>query len=82
MGYHSKNKIFPNGKYGEFSKIQEEFMELEDAYKQSDKILQLCELSDLFGAMEGYVQNEFGMSMDDLKNFSNKTKSTFQEKIR
>jgi NTP pyrophosphatase (non-canonical NTP hydrolase) len=80
MGYHI-NKI-KKGVLGEFSKIQEEFEELSDAVQQEDKILQLCELSDLIGAIECFVESKLFMSLDDLIRFSNKTKSAFKENKR
>lgn len=76
MGYHTKK--IPKGKIGEFSKIEEEFLELKDAYKQKDLILALCELTDLYGAIECYVEKR-GFTMKDLKKFSDKTKSSFIE---
>ena len=77
MGYHSIN--VPKGTYGEFDKIQEEFIELKDACDAEDKILMICECSDLYGALEGFVEKHFGLTMEDLKKFSNKTKSAFKE---
>lgn len=76
MGYHTKE--IPKGEIGEFSKIEEEFLELKDAYEQGDKILALCELTDLYGAIECYVEKR-GFHMGDLKKFSDKTKSSFKE---
>lgn len=76
MGYHTKK--IPKGKIGEFSKIKEEFLELKDAYKQKDLILVICELTDLYGAIECYVEAR-GFTMKDLKKFSDKTKSSFKE---
>lgn len=76
MGYH-KTEI-KKGKYGEFSKIKEEYQEFKDAYEQGDKILQLCELSDLIGAIEGYVL-KWNMSLKDVVDFSDKTQSAFKE---
>lgn len=76
MGYH-KQKI-NKGVLGHFSKIKEEFDELEDAYNQKDKILEICELTDLIGAIESYA-NSFGLTIEDLIKFSNKTKSAFKE---
>ena len=80
MSYH-KNEI-PKGVVGQFSKIQEEYLELEDAYQQGDKILQLCELSDLIGAIDLYTKTEFNMSLSDLISFSNKTMEAFKENKR
>ena len=80
MGYH--NKIIPKGIFGEFSKIKEEFIELEDAFEQKDKILQICEISDLLGAIEEYSNSQFNLTLEDLITFSNKTKSAFREGCR
>ena len=80
MGYH-KNEIV-KGVLGEFSKIQEEFDELLDAHQQEDKILQICELSDLIGAIEEYSLGKFNLTLDDIVKFSNKTKSAFKENRR
>jgi hypothetical protein len=77
MAYH-KTEI-PKGVYGEFSKIREEFLEFQDAYQQEDKILQLCELSDMLGAIEEYTINNFNIELKDLIKFSDKTKSAFIE---
>jgi len=76
MGYHLKEII--KGEIGSFSKIKEEFMELEDAVEQKDVVLILCELSDLLGAVESYTER-WNISIKDLKNFSDKTKSAFKE---
>lgn len=77
MGYHKKEII--KGVLGEFSKIQEEFDELTDAVEQGDKVLQICELTDLMGAIESYVLNYFKLSLDDLITFSDKTVESFKE---
>lgn len=77
MGYH-KIKI-KKGVFGEFSKIQEEFEELKDGFEQNDKILQLVELTDLIGAIEGYSMSKFNISLQELINFSKKTQSSFIE---
>lgn len=76
MGYHLKE--IKKGEIGAFSKIREEFTELEDAVEQKDSLLILCELSDLIGAIEAYSER-WNFSIKDLKNFSDKTKSAFKE---
>lgn len=76
MGYH-KNKI-EKGEFGKFSKIKEEFQEFEDAVAQRDIILQLCELTDMIGAIEAYI-SPMGIDLEDLKKFSDKTKEAFKE---
>lgn len=80
MSYHKKE--ISKGIYGCFSKIREEFEELQDAYEQDDKILQICELTDLIGAIEAYSQEAFNLELLDLKVFSDKTKSAFRENKR
>ncbi len=79
MGYHTRE--IQGGVLGEFSKIKEEFEELEDAVLQKDSILTLCELSDLIGAIEEYLKR-WNMDLEDLKSFSDKTKSAFKENKR
>jgi phosphoribosyl-ATP pyrophosphohydrolase len=79
MGYH-KIQI-PKGEVGEISKIKEELLELVDAEEQDDKIMVICELSDLIGAIEEYAK-KFNVTIDDLKKFSDKTKSAFIDGTR
>jgi hypothetical protein len=73
MGYHRKE--ITKGILGEFSKIKEEFDELEDAFEQEDPILQLCELTDLIGAIEHYALNKHNITLKELIMFSKKTQS-------
>ena len=75
MGYHKTAII--KGTLGESSKITEEYSEFEDALFQGDKVLQICELTDLIGAIEAYSIKEFNLTLEDLIKFSNKTKSAF-----
>ena len=53
-GYHIAN--IPKGEYGEVSKIEEEIAELKDATSQGSKIMELVELSEIYGAIEGYLR--------------------------
>lgn len=76
MAYH-KNKI-TKGVLGEFSKITEEYEELKDAVEQNNNVLIICELTDLIGSIESYIER-FNLSIDDLKKFSDLTKESFQE---
>lgn len=76
MGYHTRK--IEKGVLGEFSKIREEFQELEDAHMQEDKVLQICEMADLIGAIELYAA-KFNLTVEDIYNFSVKTKEAFQE---
>lgn len=80
MGYHTR--VISKGILGEFSKIQEEWEELMDARQQQAKILELCELADLYGAIDAYVQNKYGMSIGDIKQMSDMTVSSFKEGSR
>lgn len=77
MGYHKAE--ITKGVYGHFSKIEEEFQELKDAIDQKDRILALVELSDLVGAIDGFVKHEFKtMSLDDIVKFSKLTQHAFE----
>lgn len=80
MGYHI-NKI-NKGILGEFSKVQEEWEELMDARQQGGKVLELCELSDLYGAIDAYLRSEYTMTIDDIKTMSDMTVSAFREGSR
>ena len=80
MGYHTTD--IPKGVLGEFSKIKEEFLELEDAHLQDCKVLQICELTDLIGAIEEFSLSKFKLSLEDLISFSDKTKEAFKENKR
>lgn len=57
FGYHTV--LINKGELGEISKIQEEVDELSDAHKQGVKILMLCEVADLIGAIEHYLNRHF-----------------------
>ena len=59
--------------------IEEEIEELQDAHEQGCKILELVELSDLYGAIEGYLQSYYSMTMEDIKQMSKMTSSAFKE---
>lgn len=77
MGYHTKK--IEKGIYGEISKISEELEELEDAFIQGNKIMVLCELSDMYGAMMGFLEQYYpDMSMLDIKQMALATKDAFQ----
>lgn len=79
MGYH--NKEIPRGKFGEFSKIREEFIEAEDAFEQGNKVMLLVELSDLIGAIEGYCSNH-NITLNDLLKMKDATKKAFNDGTR
>ena len=75
MGYHKK--IIEKGILGEYSKVKEEFDELTDAWEQENKILIICELCDLLGAIEEYGKS-FNLTLKDLNKMKESTKSAFQ----
>jgi len=75
-GYH--NAIIPKSLAGCFSKILEEVEELKDAIIEKNKIMELVELSDLYGAIELYIEQKHGMTMNDLKIMSDTTKRAFK----
>jgi NTP pyrophosphatase (non-canonical NTP hydrolase) len=79
MGYH--NKEIPRGKFGEFTKIREEFLEAEDAIEQGNKIMLLVELSDLIGAIEGYCEKH-NIELEDLIKMKDATKRAFMDGTR
>ena len=79
MGYH-KTKI-KKGKLGEFSKIEEEFLELKDANEQNNPVLEVCELCDLIGAIELYAE-KWNLSIDDLIKMKDATKEAFESGSR
>lgn len=78
MGYH--NRPIEKGVLGQLSKIQEELSEAMDAEEQGNKIMLLVELSDLVGAIRGYMDKNFGstVTFDDLLKMSDATKRAFE----
>ncbi len=75
-GYHLSD--IPRGVNGEFSKIREEVLELGDALEQNSNVMSLCELSDITGAIELFLENKFpGITLDDLLMMKNITKRAF-----
>lgn len=77
MGYHKTD--IKKGVLGEISKIQEELDELADAKEQSNKILELCELSDLIGAIDFYLsKHHAGFNIYDLIKMAVATSSAFR----
>jgi hypothetical protein len=80
MGYH-KNKI-PKFTFGTSGKITEEYLEWKDAATQNNKILELCELADLIGAIEGHIKNAYNLTLDDLIVMKNATKTAFLDGSR
>ena len=81
-GYHKRE--IPRGKFGEISKIEEELEELKDACEQEIEIMALCELADLYGAIEGFLEEHFQchIDMDDIKKMSDVTRRAFEDGTR
>ena len=76
-GYHTKE--IKKGQLGTFSKVREEFEELEDAFEQNDPIMILCECSDLIGAIKHYVKDSWNIELEDLIKFNEKTENAFKQ---
>jgi hypothetical protein len=78
MGYH-QTKI-EKGDLGRSSKIQEELDELKDAEQQGARLLVLCELSDLVGAIQYYLHINYpGWKLSDLQQMADLTSAAFKE---
>lgn len=80
MGYHTRE--FKKGVLGEFSKVEEEWEELLDARLQDGKILELCELADLHGAIDAYVKAKFNLTIEDVAKMARMTSSAFEDGTR
>lgn len=78
-GYHSVK--IKKGTLGEISKIQEELDELRDAEKQGVKIMIMCELADLFGAIRAYAL-KYDLKMADLHDMAKLTRKAFEQGYR
>jgi phosphoribosyl-ATP pyrophosphohydrolase len=76
MGYHKVH--IEKGQLGQFSKIREEFEELQDAVLQDNPVLIICELTDLIGSIEAYA-HKYNLELKDLIQFSDCTKEAFKE---
>lgn len=74
MSYHIKE--IKKGIYGEPSKITEEYQEFMDALDQDNPIMAIQELSDMLGAIEGYLVN-YNLNLDDLNTMKDVTKKVF-----
>lgn len=80
-GYHLRK--IEKGTVGEVSKIVEEANELLDAHEQGVRIMELVELSDLYGAMVRYLEKYYpDMSMKDIKGMHKVTRRAFDNKRR
>ena len=78
IGYHQDLAI-PKTSVGSILKVFEEVHELQDALLQKEKVLAICELADLVGAIEIYLkQNKTNLSLHDLQKMSCLTKRAFK----
>lgn len=76
-GYHLTE--IPKGVFGDPSKIFEEVEEFRDALDQGIKVMALVELSDLIGAIDGYLSKHHpGTNLGDLIQMSNVTQRAFR----
>jgi phosphoribosyl-ATP pyrophosphohydrolase len=78
--YHVQ--IIEKGEYGQTSKIYEEIQELKDAEEQQNPILMLCEISDVLGAIEGYLHKHHGMTLEDALKMTALNKKAFTSGYR
>lgn len=76
MSYHIAE--IERGQYGEPSKIREEFEEFLDAREQGVAIMELVELSDMLGAVKGYLEKYHkGTTLQDLLDMQRVTERAF-----
>jgi hypothetical protein len=75
-GYHLTP--IPQGSYGDLDKIYEEVEELKDADAQGNRLMTLMELSDIMGAIRGYLEiHHPEMSLTDLIIMADATQRAF-----
>lgn len=77
--YHVRE--IPKGILGKITKIQEEYLELMDAYEQQNRVLEICEMCDLIGAIEAYARS-FNLTLDDLISMKESNRRAFQDGTR
>lgn len=79
MGYHVKE--IPRGTYGDLSKVAEELAEALDAEEQHNPVMVLVELSDIVGAVDGYLEKRFQgtVKLKDLVVMAKATQRAFKE---
>ena len=79
MGYHIRH--INKGTLGQVSKLQEELEELVDAEEQGIRIMAMCELADIYGALQA-VADKYGLTMADLKSMADATARAFKDGSR
>lgn len=76
MSYHLTPIV--NGVFGEVSKIQEEYGEFMDSLSQGVELMALQELSDMLGAIEGWLDKYHpSISLEDLIAMKDVTQRAF-----
>lgn len=76
-GYHQRQIV--KGVLGGWTKIREEYEEFQDACEQGNPVLQLCELADLVGAIERFLEARHpSVSLDDLRTMARATRRSFE----
>lgn len=81
MSYHKTT--ITRGVLGEISKIQEELDELKDASQQGCRVLELCELADMIGAIKLYLEKYHKtIKLSDLDTMADLTASAFKDGTR
>lgn len=80
MGSYGYHKAFiPKGEIGEVSKIVEESLEAQDAYDQGNKIMELCELSDIYLSIKKRLEKaHVGITMEDIRIMAEATERAFK----
>lgn len=76
IGYHLV--AIPKGELGEISKITEEYLELIDANKQQNPVMELVELSDMLGAIESYTLKHYNINLSNLLVMTRATQRAFK----
>jgi hypothetical protein len=77
QGYHIAD--ITRGVFGHASKVFEEVDEFADALEQGVAVMALVELSDLIGAIRGYLANHHpSITLDDLITMSDVTTRVFK----
>jgi phosphoribosyl-ATP pyrophosphohydrolase len=79
MGYHIRH--INKGTLGQVSKLQEELEELVDAEEQGIRIMAMCELADIYGALQA-MADKYGLTMADLKSMADATARAFKDGSR
>lgn len=77
LGYHVAS--IPRGVLGEVSKIEEELAEFKDALAQRCSVMALLELTDLIGAIDGWLERYHpSIELGDLLSMTAITKRAFK----